>query len=85
VKKIVPDCGHSITITCKSIPERKDCIHICERTLHCGHKCMRQCAKKCSSAYCKKIVLQKIDKLACGHNKVQVLCCDRDKGKIFIF
>lgn len=82
--KVIPDCGHSVTTKCKIIPTRKDCKAICDRTLICGHKCKSLCANICTTKNCKEIVLQKINVLACGHDKVWVLCCDRNKGNIIL-
>lgn len=79
VKKVIPDCGHLITIKCKTIPQRKNCNKPCKRVLNCGHMCKNLCAKECIPEECKEIVLQRNSKLACGHNKVWVLCCDKDK------
>lgn len=84
VEKVIPDCGHTVTIECHSIPTITDCTQICERTLSCGHKCKSLCAKICTSKKCDELVLQKTSTLACGHNKVWVLCCDRYKGNIFM-
>lgn len=84
VEKIIPYCGHTATIECASIPTHKDCTQICDRTLKCGHKCKRLCTEGCTSAKCVELVLQKTSTLACGHNKVWVLCCDRNKGNIFM-
>ncbi|CAI6345463.1 unnamed protein product [Macrosiphum euphorbiae] len=79
VTKVIPDCGHTITMKCKTIPERMLCTKKCERILDCGHICKNVCAKDCSTKDCKEIVLQKNSLLACGHNRVWVLCCDKDK------
>ncbi|XP_060843722.1 NFX1-type zinc finger-containing protein 1-like [Rhopalosiphum padi] len=79
VKKVIPGCDHSITIKCKTKPERKHCTKQCDRILICGHKCKNLCANECIPEECKELVLQKHSKLACGHNKVWVLCCDKDK------
>lgn len=57
---------------------------MCDRLLACGHKCKNLCAELCKTEKCKEIVLHKINKLACGHNKVRVLCRDKDKGNILI-
>lgn len=57
-------------------------MKMCNRTLSCGHKCKSKCFMKCTANKCQEIVLQKISKLACGHNKVYVKCCDKDKGII---
>jgi len=80
---VIPDCGHSITIRCKTIPQRKHCNNKCDRILTCGHICKNECAKECIPEECEEIVVQKSSKLACGHNKVFVFCCDKDKGNIF--
>ncbi|KAE9534042.1 hypothetical protein AGLY_008778 [Aphis glycines] len=79
VKKVIPNCGHIITIECKTIPKREHCTNQCERILTCGHLCKNLCAKKCTPKECDEIILQKISILACGHDKVGVLCCDKDK------
>lgn len=79
---MIPGCDHSITIKCKTKPERKHCTKQCDRILICGHKCKNLCANECIPEECKELVLQKHSKLACGHNKVWVLCCDKDKGNI---
>ncbi|XP_060877240.1 NFX1-type zinc finger-containing protein 1-like [Metopolophium dirhodum] len=79
VVKVIPDCGHSITMKCKTLPERKLCTKECNRILDCGHKCKNLCAEECTTKDCEEIVLQKNSKLACGHNSVWVLCCDKDK------
>lgn len=82
---MIPDCGHSITIKCKSSPERKHCTKKCERILNCGHICKNSCAKECSNEDCQEIIWQKHSTLACGHKEVYVLCCDKYKGNIFYF
>jgi len=82
VVKVIPDCGHIITMKCKTIPERILCTKKCERILDCGHMCKKVCANECTTKDCEEIVLQKNSKLACGHNSVWVLCCDKDKGII---
>ncbi|XP_026819027.1 NFX1-type zinc finger-containing protein 1-like [Rhopalosiphum maidis] len=82
VKKVIPECGHSVTINCETIPERKHCTKQCDTILICGHLCKNPCAKECISEECEDIVLQKISKLACDHDKVWVLCCDKDKGRV---
>ncbi|XP_060856237.1 NFX1-type zinc finger-containing protein 1-like [Metopolophium dirhodum] len=79
VKKVIPDCGHSITMKCKIVPQRKHCTNKCDRKLICGHTCKNVCAEECIPEECEEIVVQKSSKLACGHTKVRVLCCDKDK------
>ncbi|KAL4098189.1 hypothetical protein QTP88_022837 [Uroleucon formosanum] len=79
VVKVIPECGHSITMKCKTLPERKLCTKECERILDCGHMCKKLCANECINTDCEEIVLQKNCKLACGHDKVWVLCCDKIK------
>lgn len=81
---MIPVCGHSINLKCHTPPERKHCTEICERILDCGHKCNTLCAKPCDTNMCEELVLQSISKLACGHNEVWVLCCDRDKGNTIV-
>jgi len=80
VVKVIPDCGHSITMKCKTIPVRKLCTKKCERILDCGHICKKLCGDECIDTDCEEIVLQKSSKLACGHNRVWVLCRDKFKG-----
>lgn len=83
MEKIIPDCGHLTRVKCKTLPTRKDCIKSCERTLICGHQCKSRCAIECNNRKCMELVLQKESHLACGHNKVWVLCCDKYKGKFY--
>jgi len=68
---------------CKTLPERKLCTEKCNRILDCGHLCKNLCAEECTTKDCEEIILQKNSKLACGHNSVWVLCCDKDKGNFF--
>jgi len=84
VVKVIPDCGHSITMKCKTLPERKLCTKECERILDCGHMCKKLCAEECTSKDCEEIVLQKNCKLACGHDSVWVLCHDKYKGICYV-
>lgn len=69
---------------CKIEPKRTHCTEMCERNLDCGHKCKNRCAKLCTDKKCEEIIFQKKSLLACGHNKVWVLCCDKYKGNIFV-
>lgn len=41
--KTITDCGHVIKFRCDTQPLRKDCDHPCEKTLDCGHKCLKLC------------------------------------------
>lgn len=69
-------------IECKKDPDRKIvCAEKCTKTLSCGHKCKDICGNKCDSNNCKELVLKENKKLACGHNKLWVYCCDKNKGK----
>jgi len=80
---VIPDCGHSITIKCKTIPQRKHCNNKCDRILTCGHICKNKCAKECNPQECEEIIFQGFGDLACGHNKVFVFCRDKYKSNIF--
>lgn len=82
VKKVIPDCGHSVSLECSKTPEQKHCKDICERTLKCGHKCKNLCSIPCSTEECKEIVLKSLGKLSCGHDKVWVFCCDKYQGNL---
>jgi len=65
---------------CKTVPQRKLCTEKCERILDCGHICKNVCAKECKTKKCEERVLKKNIKVACDHNNVWILCCDKDKG-----
>jgi len=49
--------------------------------MSCGHKCKHICGTDCDPKKCKELVLKE-GKLACGHNKMWVYCCDVDKGNL---
>lgn len=54
--------------------------------LICGHKCKNICAVECTTENCNELIsinTNTINKLSCGHDKVWVLCRDRDTGKQF--
>ncbi|XP_021964846.2 NFX1-type zinc finger-containing protein 1-like [Folsomia candida] len=46
-KKNLP-CGHSAKLSCHVDPASyKNCKHVCERILPCGHKCDKNCGESC--------------------------------------
>ncbi|XP_050539011.1 NFX1-type zinc finger-containing protein 1-like [Daktulosphaira vitifoliae] len=79
VSKIISDCGHKVTLECRIKAERKYCNEVCNRKLPCGHMCKGRCAEDCDSQNCKEIVFVGFKNLSCGHNKLWMLCCDRNK------
>lgn len=87
VSKVIPECGHSVVVKCGVNPGREHCNQNCEKTLICGHKCKNMCAKLCTTENCIELVLintTQVNRLACGHDKVWILCCDRDRGNTYI-
>ncbi|XP_045780297.1 NFX1-type zinc finger-containing protein 1-like isoform X2 [Maniola jurtina] len=72
VKKLIPECGHEISLECGSEPERKLCERPCERTMSCGHRCQQRCGDICDPTKCKELMPQPTE-LPCGH-QVQLPC-----------
>ncbi len=66
VEKIIPECGHAITLPCFQVPSHNLCDEPCERTLPCGHHCSLLCGEQCGKEPCKVRVTKD---LACGHTK----------------
>jgi len=50
--------------------------------MSCGHKCKSRCGYDCDPKKCKELILKEM-KLACGHSKIWVYCCDADKGNFY--
>uniref|UniRef100_A0A2S2NW97 NFX1-type zinc finger-containing protein 1 n=2 Tax=Schizaphis graminum TaxID=13262 RepID=A0A2S2NW97_SCHGA len=79
ITKTLQECGHTSKIECQINPERKViCLKKCTRTMSCGHKCKYRCGNECDPKKCKELIVKE-GKLACGHNKMLVYCCDADK------
>lgn len=79
---MLPQCEYEIEFECELNPDEVVCYKRCTRTLSCGHKCKNICGIKCDSTAnkCKTLVLKEDIKLACGHSKIWVFCCDMNKG-----
>ncbi|CAG0913264.1 unnamed protein product [Notodromas monacha] len=65
VKKIIPDCSHSVTVHCCKVPENADCQKQCEKLLPCGHRCAEKCSRDCTTSCGVLMNVGKIGK--CGH------------------
>ncbi|XP_060863746.1 NFX1-type zinc finger-containing protein 1-like [Metopolophium dirhodum] len=79
ITKTHSKCGHTSKIECQINPERNViCLRKCTRTMSCGHKCKYRCGNDCDPKKCKELI-SKEGKLACGHSKMWVYCCDADK------
>lgn len=50
--------------------------------MSCGHKCKYMCGSECDPKKCKELIVKE-GKLACGHSKMLVYCCDADKGNLY--
>ena len=69
VPRVLPQCGHTVTLRCSENPVTAKCSLPCSRALTCGHKCPNTCSAPCTTRCTIKIEKH----LPCGH-KVYVLC-----------
>ncbi|XP_078098554.1 NFX1-type zinc finger-containing protein 1-like [Mustelus asterias] len=67
--KVIPRCGHEQQVPCSSSLERFICQEPCQKTLDCGHQCVRHCGETCTKKCPAKVRVT----LRCGHER-QVLC-----------
>lgn len=81
MKKVIPECGHEVTIECHMEPKREYCRKKCNFEAPCGHKCRSMCSKPCGSEKCMELVKSSEVKPLCGHEFVHVLCYRKDGGK----
>jgi len=84
VSKILPGCGHRITLPCSTAAEEAICNEPCPALLDCGHPCKLKCGRPCGPC---KVNVFKI--LHCGH-RARLPCfedpdkfpCDRPCGQV---
>lgn len=70
VTRILPQCGHQVSMPCSQNVYDFKCTRPCERYLACGHLCRSRCGDECNEAKCK----EKVEKtLPCGH-KEAIFC-----------
>lgn len=84
MKKVLPTCGHEVDVGCLEEPDHKLCQKACELKAPCGHKCLLKCGEVCDSTGCAEWVTSTARKPLCGHEKVYVLCGEKNRG-IFIY
>nr|CAD7438059.1 unnamed protein product [Timema bartmani] len=75
VTKVVPQCGHQLTLMCSELPLQSRCRGSCLKMLKCGHQCDTLCCSPCTSQ-CKVMVPCRM-KPACCHS-VMVPCYKQD-------
>ncbi|XP_043920598.1 NFX1-type zinc finger-containing protein 1-like [Protopterus annectens] len=79
VQKVIPRCGHTQDVPCSIPPEKFSCQIPCNKTLVCGHMCVRTCGGTCTVRCPAKITFH----LSCGHER-WALCHEKkeaeDKG-----
>nr|CAD7432792.1 unnamed protein product [Timema monikensis] len=75
VTKVVPQCGHQLTLMCSELPLQSRCRGSCLKMLKCGHQCDTMCCSPCTSK-CKVMVPCRM-KPACCHS-VMVPCFKQD-------
>ncbi|XP_018613052.2 NFX1-type zinc finger-containing protein 1-like [Scleropages formosus] len=75
VTKTIPKCGHEQQVPCSDPAEKFLCSAPCEKTLPCGHSCVRSCGETCTRRCPQRVVVD----LVCGHQKV-MLCSDKQEA-----
>ena len=91
--EILLQCGHSFKAMCREVWSPKDACHApyfkmrskpiictmpCEKNLHCGHKCLKNCSEPCTTSCQVKVKKQ----WPCGH-KLQRKCFETQNMKDF--
>ncbi|KAI5738736.1 hypothetical protein M8J77_010544 [Diaphorina citri] len=75
VDKIIPECGHTVNMKCKTIPNGKLCQSACQKLLPCGHACSKKCNEVCTPIIeCSVLVLHSSVQSLCPHPDVLVPC-----------
>lgn len=69
VEKVIPLCGHLQMVPCSISENKFRCTMPCEKTLACGHQCLKSCGDACEVRCPKEISAQ----LKCGHTQ-QIKC-----------
>ncbi|KAM3965335.1 NFX1-type zinc finger-containing protein 1-like [Aphomia sociella] len=72
VTKVIPECGHNITMQCQQTPTSSDCTNKCERILPCGHVCTGRCNEPCDPMKCTALTSHDYETI-CGH-KTKLPC-----------
>lgn len=72
VKKLRPQCGHEVRVSCSFDPSLANCSSPCEKNRSCGHRCKGRCSDQCNATMCNELV--KVES-PCGHT-VNVKCVD---------
>uniref|UniRef100_W5N812 Zinc finger, NFX1-type containing 1 n=1 Tax=Lepisosteus oculatus TaxID=7918 RepID=W5N812_LEPOC len=65
VTKTIPSCGHKQEVPCSVPPDQFTCHIPCDKSLPCGHPCVRECGSPCTHN-CPQLVTADLD---CGHQK----------------
>jgi hypothetical protein len=65
VLKQIDACGHTVQVKCCEKPDPTMCHSLCNRLLHCGHKCTAVCSALCT-AKCQELIPCAV-RPACGH------------------
>ena len=66
MSKVLPRCGHVVTLTCSTNPASAPCLLPCEKLLPCGHKCQNTCSDSCTTKCREKV--KKL--LPCEHQPI---------------
>ena len=65
IEKILPLCGHNMTMPCNEDPKMVTCTAPCPKPLPCGHKCPKICGESCSIQCSATVEVR----LPCGHKR----------------
>ncbi|XP_031564675.1 NFX1-type zinc finger-containing protein 1-like [Actinia tenebrosa] len=64
VVKVIPKCGHEVSVPCGVPPEAFQCQEQCRTRFGCRHICPKKCFEQCDPSNCK---VQISKELNCGH------------------
>ena len=76
VSKVLPSCGHEVSMPCSTDPVKYPCPRLCEKVLKCGHACQNTCSEQCNL----KCYVEVEKTLQCGHRVTE--SCHKSNSKI---
>ncbi|XP_066577411.1 NFX1-type zinc finger-containing protein 1 isoform X2 [Amia ocellicauda] len=76
VTKTMPKCGHGQQVACSVPVEMFACQMPCDKSLPCGHKCIRACSSFCTQRCPQRVTVD----LECGH-QVNMQCYAKQEAE----
>ncbi|KAG7455458.1 hypothetical protein MATL_G00256890 [Megalops atlanticus] len=77
VAKTIPKCGHEQEVPCSVDPKNFLCRVPCDKTLACGHMCVRACGETCTRNCPQKVTVD----LDCGHQRAMLCHVKQDADR----